>query len=69
MEESARIQGRQFNESASINTAHILEKKKAPGPWVHLLAGAYVSLSYINGLYTWVLTRICSALEVSPLQL
>ncbi|EYE93962.1 mitochondrial carrier [Aspergillus ruber CBS 135680] len=40
MQESARIQGRQFDESVSVNTAHVLEKKKAPGPWVHLLAGA-----------------------------
>lgn len=49
MQESARIQGRQFDESASVNTAHVLEKKKAPGPWVHLLAGAYVLLPYIGG--------------------
>lgn len=48
MQESARIQGRQLDESASINTAHVLEKKKAPGPWVHLLAGAYVLLPYID---------------------
>lgn len=41
MGENARIQGREVDVRTSIGTANTTNvEKNAPGPWVHLLAGA-----------------------------
>lgn len=41
MGDRARIHGREIDVRTSIGTANATTtKKNAPGPWVHLLAGA-----------------------------